>query len=150
MGLHRQPSIKSNSYRGPKRGGKVKHLSRGLNTDLALNVLRRALKAGTPAIHNSDQGVQYAAKEYVSLLQSRSGAVSMAAVGCPEENGFTERLMRTIKEEHVSLSEYHDLADTRTQVGQFVTGVYQTKRIHSVLDYLTPAEFEAAYQACRG
>ena len=66
----------------------------------------------------------------------------MAAVGKPEENGYAERLMRTIKEEEVDLSEYEDLADARRQLGRFLDDVYNTKRIHSSLGYLTPAEFQ--------
>ena len=123
------------------------HLSRGLDADLTLTALKQALQRGTPVIHHSDQGVQYAATEYVSLLLGRGVAISMAAVGCPEENGFAERLIRTIKEEHVSLSEYQNPEDARAQIGQFLSEVYQTKRIHSALGYLTPAEFEAAYRA---
>lgn len=120
-------------------------LSRRLDGDLTLFALQRALEKNTPQIHHSDQGVQYAAKDYIALLQSRSVAVSMAAVGCPEENGFAERLMRTIKEEHVSLTEYQNFRDALEQIGQFLTDVYQNKRIHSSLGFLTPAEFETAY-----
>ncbi|MBX6316011.1 MAG: transposase, partial [Isosphaeraceae bacterium] len=69
-------------------------------------------------------------------------AISRAAVGKPEENGYAERLMRTIKEEEVDLTEYEDLADARRQLGRFLDDVYNTKRIHSSLGYLTPAEFE--------
>ena len=57
-------------------------------------------------------------------------------------NGFAERLMRTIKEEEVDLSEYHDFADAYRQLGRFLDDVYNRKRIHSSLGYLTPAEFE--------
>lgn len=46
--------------------------------------------------------------------------------------------MRTITEERVSLSEYRDLSDARAQIGQFLTDVYQNRRIHSSLGYLTP------------
>jgi len=53
--------------------------------------------------------------------------------------------MRTIKEEEVALSDYEDLADAREQIGHFLESVYQHKRIHSSLGYLTPSEFEAAY-----
>jgi len=120
-------------------------LSRRLDGDLTLFALKRALEKHTPQIHHSDQGVQYAAKDYVALLQNRGVAVSMAAVGCPEENGFAERLMRTIKEEHVSLAEYQNFTDALEQIGQFLNEVYQHKRIHSSLGYLTPAEFEATH-----
>jgi putative transposase len=70
----------------------------------------------------------------------------MAAVGVAEENGYAERLMRTIKEEEVDLSDYRDFADARNQIGCFIEDVYNHKRIHSSLGYLTPAEFEAVWQ----
>ena len=73
----------------------------------------------------------------------------MAAVGEPRENGFAERLVRTIKEEEVDLSEYHDFADARQQIGHFIDAVYNVKRIHSSLGYLTPQEFEQQWRRAR-
>lgn len=80
------------------------HLARSLEGDLPLIALRRALTDHLPEIHHSDQGVQYAATGYTDLLTAHGVQISMAAVGKPEENGFAERLMRTIKEEEVDLS----------------------------------------------
>jgi transposase InsO family protein len=71
----------------------------------------------------------------------------MASVGKPEENGFAERLMRTIKEEEVDLSQYYDFHDAYQRVGRFLDDVYTRKRIHSALGYLTPSEFEAHWNA---
>jgi len=121
-------------------------LSRRLDGDLTLLALERALTHGSPQIHHSDQGLQYAARDYVKCLQAAGCQISMAAVGCPEENGYAERLMRTLKEEHVSLTSYQDFADALSQIGQFIEDVYQTKRIHSALGYLTPAEFERQWK----
>jgi putative transposase len=118
------------------------NLGRSLDGSLTVAALKRALTRGCPEIHHSDQGVQYAATAYVELLTEHGVALSMAAVGKPEENGFAERLMRTIKEEEVDLSEYEDLADARRQLGRFLDDVYNTKRIHSSLGYLTPVEYE--------
>jgi transposase InsO family protein len=118
-------------------------LGRGLDQGLTLAALRRAMKRGRhPEVHHSDQGVQYAATAYTDLLAGRGVAISMAAVGKPEENGFAERLMRTIREEEIDLSEYRDFADAYGQLGRFLNDVYNRKRIHSSLGYLTPAEFE--------
>lgn len=97
---------------------------------------------GTPEIHHSDQGVQYAATAYVEALTGVGASISMAAVGEPRENGYAERLMRTIKEEEVDLTEYEDFADALRQIGRFLDEVYNRKRIHSSLGYLTPSEFE--------
>jgi transposase InsO family protein len=118
-------------------------LGRSLEQGLSLAALRRAMRPGRrPEVHHSDQGVQYAGAAYTELLAGRGVAISMAAVGKPEENGFAERLMRTIREEEIDLSEYRDFADAYGQLGRFLDDVYNRKRIHSALGYLTPAEFE--------
>jgi len=125
------------------------HLGRDLEQGLTLAALERALVVATPTIHHSDQGVQYAATAYVERLQKLSVKLSMAAIGEPRENGFAERLMRTIKEEEVDLSDYRDFADARSQIGHFIDAVYNVKRIHSSLGYLTPKEFEQQWKAKR-
>lgn len=121
-------------------------LSRMLDQELTLTALRAALSTGIPEIHHSDQGVQYAAYAYTDLLTKHDIQISMAAVGKAEENGYAERVIRTIKEEEVYLAEYLDFNDTCQQIGQFVDDVYNNKRIHSALGYLTPVEFELAYR----
>jgi putative transposase len=121
------------------------HLARSLEGELTLIALRRALADRLPEIHHSDQGVQYAATDYVQLLAQHGVLMSMAAVGKPEENGFAERLIRTIKEEEVDLSDYHDYADAYRHIGRFLDEVYMHKRIHSSLGYLTPVEFEGQW-----
>jgi transposase InsO family protein len=62
------------------------------------------------------------------------------------QNGYAERLIRTIKEEEVDLSEYLDYHDAYQQIGRFLDDVYVHKRIHSSLGYLTPPEFEAPWR----
>jgi transposase InsO family protein len=118
------------------------HLGRGLDQSLTLIALQRALIHHIPEIHHSDQGVQYAALAYVQMLQQVNAQVSMAEAGAAWQNGYAERLIRTIKEEEVDLSDYQDYNDARRQLGRFLDEVYIHKRIHSSLGYLTPAEFE--------
>jgi len=123
-------------------------LSRGLDHSLTCTALFRALRHHTPPeIHHSDQGVQYAAAEYTDLLRQHSVQISMAKVGEAWQNGYAERLIRTIKEEEVDLSEYEDYHDALQQLGRFLDEVYMHKRIHSSLGYLTPAEFESQWLA---
>jgi putative transposase len=117
-------------------------LARGMEVELTLVALKRALARGKPEVHHSDQGVQYAAKEYTGLLEEQGIAISMAEVGEAWQNGYAERLMRTIKEEEIDLSEYRNFEEAYQEIGRFLDEVYTKKRIHSSLGYLTPVEFE--------
>lgn len=123
------------------------HLDRSLDQTLTLEALCKALETHCPEIHHSDQGGQYAATRYVELLQGHGVQISMAEVGEPTQNGYAERLMRTIKEEEVDLSDYEDYHHAYRQIGQFLEDVYMRKRVHSSLKYRTPAEFEAAWHS---
>ena len=121
-------------------------LSRGLGVELSLAALQQALSKGAPEIHHSDQGVQYACPGYIETLQARRVQISMAEVGHAEQNGYAERVIRTIKEEEVYLNEYRSYEEALARIGDFIEAVYNRKRIHSSLGYLTPAEFEAQWQ----
>lgn len=122
------------------------HLSRRMDQGLTLTALRKGLDKGQPQIHHSDQGVQYAATEYVKLLQQQGTQISMAEVGQAWQNGYAERLMRTIKEEEVDLSEYQNFTQACQHIEEFLEQVYMKKRIHSSLGYPTPQEYEQKWK----
>jgi putative transposase len=124
------------------------HLGRSLEATLTREALLKALATQhCPQIHHSDQGVQYAATEYTELLQTQGIRISMAEVGQPAQNGYAERLMRTLKEEEVDLSDYENYAQAYQQIGRFLEDVYMRKRVHSSLNYLTPVEFQAQWHS---
>lgn len=118
------------------------HLARSMDQNLTLVALNKGLEKGQPEIHHSDQGVQYAANEYVRLLREHEVKISMAEVGQAWQNGYAERLMRTIKEEEVDLSEYRNFTEAYQNIEKFLEEVYMKKRIHSSLGYLTPDEYK--------
>ncbi len=115
-----------------------------LNTSLTLKPLQEALfESGAPEIHHSDQGVQYLSTAYLSTLKEHGIEISLARRGHPWENGYAERLIRTLKEEEVHLNDYEDITEARQRIGKpFITQVYHQKRPHSALGYLTPLEFQ--------
>jgi putative transposase len=127
------------------RGIRGWHLSRHVDQTLTLTAWRRALVQHRPEIHHADQGVHYAATAYIRMLQDFGAQLSMAAVGEATENGYAERLMRTIKEEEVTLHDYEGFHEAYQHLGRFLGDVDQHKRIHSALGYLTPAEFETQW-----
>ena len=118
------------------------HLSQHLTQSLTLKPLEDALHRSVPEIHHSDQGVQYLSNVYISTLRCHEIEISVARRGCPWENGYAERLIRTLKEEEVHLNAYEDIHEARARIGHFITQVYNQKRPHSALGYLTPVEFE--------
>ena len=129
------------------RGIRGWYLGSDLSSELTHRALDRALsKHGSPAIHHSDHGVQYLSEGYLEKLASHGIAVSCSAKGKPTQNGKCERFIRTLKESEVYLNEYEDLAEARRRIRKFLEDVYMTRRIHSALDYVTPAEFE---ESCR-
>jgi len=122
------------------------HLGRGLDQSLTVIALDRALAEHRPEIHHSDQGIQYAATAYIRMLRAVDAEISMAECGQAWQNGYAERLIRTIKEEEVDLSDYDNYTDAVCQLGRFLNDVYMHKRIHSSLGYLTPVEFEERWR----
>ena len=118
------------------------NLSQHLTQALTLEPLQEALRQSVPEIHHSDQGVQYLSTAYISTLRHHGIEISLAPRGRPWENGYAERLIRTLKEEEVYLNAYEDITEARTRIGHFLTQVYNQKRLHSALGYLTPMEFQ--------
>src|SRR5258708_40296350 len=110
-------------------------LSRALDQALTRSAVERAVATGqvpsVPSIHHSDQGVQYAATAYVAQVEQRGVQISMAEQGEPRQNGYAERLMRTIKEEAVARTGDRGCAGPYPPIGRFLGAVYPHKRIHS-------------------
>lgn len=121
-------------------------LGETLEAELALGALRQAIELRRPApglVHHSDQGVQYASRAYVELLEQHGAVISMSRRGNPYDNAKAESFIKTLKSEEVELRRYRDLDDARASIGEFLEEVYNRRRLHSALGYRPPEEFEA-------
>ena len=122
-------------------------ISRHIDTQLTLSALQMALNTRTihaGLIHHSDQGVQYAATDYIAVLHEHKIEISMSRTGNPYDNAKAERFMRTLKYEEIYMNDYETLAEVRTSIEHFIEAVYNRKRLHSAIGYRPPVEFEAS------
>ncbi len=119
-------------------------LSRSIDASLTIKALSQALSRNPkPAIHHSDQGVQYCDKDYVEILKEAAILISMSDKGNPYQNNITESFFKTLKYNEVYLNEYDSFEEAYGNIKKFIEVVYQRKRLHSSLGYLPPEEFEA-------
>jgi putative transposase len=104
-----------------------------------------ALQSWNPppgVIHHSDQGVEYAARDYVDTLHFHGFRISMTRRGNPYDNAVAKSFLKTLKTEEVYLWGYETLADVQKRIPFFIEEVYNRKRLHSSLRYQSPEEFE--------
>jgi len=115
-------------------------LSDTMSVGFCCEALKKALLVGLPEIHNSDQGVQFTAEEYLSILKHYPTiGISMDHKGRCFDNIFTERLWRTVKYEEVYLKSYESPREARQSLQNYLH-FYNNERLHQSLNYKTPSE----------
>lgn len=122
-------------------------MSTNIDGELALAALKMALRSRQPGgalIVHSDRGVQYAAKEFRSLLRDWYSIPSMSAKGNCYDNAVSESFFATLKKELVHRHKYRTREEARASIFEYIESYYNRDRMHSTLDYVSPIEFEMA------
>ena len=120
-------------------------LGRDLSSRLCQAALAKALVQRQPRpglVHHSDRGMQYAACDYVGLLEKHHITPSMSRPGNPYDNATCESFMKTLKREEIYAEKYRDLEHLQTNLEAFIEQYYNRCRLHSSLGYCSPEKFE--------
>ena len=117
-----------------------------LHRSLCIEALNMALGDNSPPkYHHSDRGVQYCSYDYIKILKTNNITPSMADTGVSVDNPYAESLNRSIKVEEVYLNAYESFSEAKVSIEKYIL-VYNTKRLHSSLGYVSPMTFEANYK----
>jgi putative transposase len=123
---------------------------RSLKAQLPVCALERAIANRKPppgVVHHSDQGVQYASRQYLEKLKEHGMLPSMSRPGNPYDNATCESFLKTLKREEIYASIYRDFEDLQKRVAEFIEQYYNQYRLHSALGYCSPKTFEKEAQA---
>ena len=115
-----------------------------VRTELCLSALRMALALRDPdagLIHHSDRGCQYASAVYQAALNEVGARPSMSRAGDCWDNAVAESFFGTLKTELLHRQPWVTRAQAKAAISRWITGIYNARRLHSRIGYLTPTSF---------
>jgi putative transposase len=107
---------------------------------LQMAIARRKPSPGL--VHHSDRGVQYTSLSFGKRLEDEGLVPSMGQVGSAYDNALAEPFIATLKTELLYGSSWPTRQVVRTAIFEYIESFYNTRRRHSALGHLSPAEFE--------
>lgn len=118
---------------------------------LTLAALTMALNRRCPEtglLHHSDRGSTYASEDYQDRLTAHAITCSMSRTGDCYDNAVMEAFFSTLKTELADVFASHGQA--KRDLFDYIEAFYNTRRRHSTLDYVSPAEFERRFRSGHG
>ncbi|PNZ34701.1 IS3 family transposase, partial [Staphylococcus lutrae] len=93
----------------------------------------------------SDRGSQYASIEYQNILRENEIITSMSRKGNCYDNACIESFHSIIKKELIHHCNFQTRNEAMFSIIEYIVTFYNSKRIHSTLNYLSPLEFEKMF-----
>lgn len=88
----------------------------------------------------SDNGGQFISKDFQEFIKAAELTHVRTSVAYPQSNGKLERFHRSIGDECLKIKSFISIEDARRIIKNYVE-LYNTKRLHSALGFLTPEIF---------
>lgn len=88
----------------------------------------------------TDNGSQFIAKEFKQFIKDAEFTHVKTSINYPQANGKIERYHRTISEECLRIKAPVNFNDFKNYIEDYIN-FYNTKRLHSALNYLTPEDY---------
>ena len=117
-----------------------------MRTELVTDALTAAFGSRRPApglVFHSDRGCQYTSTDFRRLAEAHGVVLSLGRKGDCFDNAVAESFFATIKRELIDRQSWPTIAGVRRAVFNYIEGWYNTRRLHSSLGYLSPAEYES-------
>ena len=115
-------------------------VSISLESDFCIEALEDAIEThGQPDIFNTDQGSQFTAKNFISVLTNHKIKISMDGKGRALDNVFIERFWRSLKQEKIYMIILNTVKEAKNAITNYIN-FYNEKRMHQSLEYLTPEQ----------
>lgn len=105
-----------------------------LNTELAINTLKRAIATHTTPkglILHSDQGCQFTSKDFVEFCQEHNIQQSISKAACPYNNAPMERFFNTLKNEFSYHHQFMSAKELDEGIIEYIYHWYNRERPHS-------------------
>lgn len=110
-----------------------------------LNKAIRTRKISEGLVIHSDRGGQYGGRVFRSIIEKKKMLQSMSRADNPYDNAFMESCFSRFKAELLQDGIFETIEDARTEIFEYIEMYYNTQRLHSSLDYQSPAEFEKQF-----
>ena len=126
-------------------------MSDEIDSSLVIAALDMALQRRRPGevIHHSDQGCQYTSAAFAKHCLQAGVTRSMGTVGDAYDNAMAESFFATLECELIDRRSWHTRAEARSALFTWIEGWYNTRRLHSSLDYMSPVTFERRHVVSR-
>lgn len=121
-------------------------MSNNMRAELVNNALLMAIFSRKPArglIWHTDRGSQYVSDSHLKIIKQHGIIQSMSRKGNCWDNAVAESFFATLKNELIYQQKFNTRKEAKQAIFEYIEVFYNRIRVHSVNDYLSPADYEA-------